>query len=108
MPYDSQEKKREAARRRYRESPARRKTIRDSVFKRKERIKAWIESMKEGVPCADCGCIFPPKAMDWHHERGRKEFALADAPCKGYSEARILAEIKECVVLGGARHRRRD
>src|SRR5438445_6388861 len=32
--------------------------------------RAWMAALKEGVPCADCGQVFPVWVMHWDHLPG--------------------------------------
>lgn len=75
--------------------------------RRRERIRAYITERKAGVPCADCGRTFPPRAMDWHH-LGDKEFDVCRAVCRGIGLGRLQRELDKCVLLCAVCHRLRD
>lgn len=68
------------------------------------RGRALIHSLKENVPCVDCGVVFHPVAMDWHHQ-DRKEKIVGVSQMRGYSEAKIRAEIAKCVLICANCHR---
>lgn len=74
---------------------------------RKKARKEWVDSFKK-VPCADCGVQYPPRAMDFHHVTGTKEFDVAAGVRLGYGKARMLAEIAKCIILCAVCHRLRD
>ena len=101
MPYAKKEDKRAAFVRHYGRN--RKRYIAKSAATRK-RLLEWADSLKEGKPCAHCGNVYPPKAMDWHHVRGTKEFSIS-AGLRRYSKARILAEIAKCDLLCAVCHR---
>lgn len=75
---------------------------------RKITIRKWLTELKTGKSCADCGNTYPPKAMDFHHERGEKEFEIGAAVHRGRSKESILREIEKCVLLCAVCHRLRD
>src|SRR5690349_7221534 len=66
------------------------------VRERRQRLKAWIASLKQGKPCVDCKTIYPPCVMDWDHIRGVKSFTVCQAWTRGQSKATILKEIEKC------------
>jgi hypothetical protein len=41
---------------------------RKNEFKRQRR--QWLRELKTDKPCADCGRVFPPEAMEWDHRPG--------------------------------------
>lgn len=69
---------------------------------------AWMDSLKEGKPCADCGVIYPPYVMEWHHLPGaEKTLVLADVRRAAHGKKRILAEIAKCELVCANCHRER-
>lgn len=84
----------------YYAAAARGKPARDA--RRRAAIDAareWINSLKQGVPCTDCGEIFPPFVMHWDHLPG---FAKVDAVSSmvGYrTREAILAELAKCELV---------
>lgn len=79
----------------------------DRNIRRKDETREWLNLLKAGKSCADCGNAFPLKAMDWHHEGG-KDFEVAKAVGLGYGKKRILAEIEKCVLLCAICHRLKE
>jgi len=64
-----------------------------------EKRKAAYKALKSGLRCERCG-FSHPAALHFHHTHPTtKEFGLAAAVRRGFSEARIQAEIAKCVVL---------
>jgi hypothetical protein len=44
-----------------------------SIAREKSReMSKWMNSLKEGKPCSDCGIAYPHYVMDWDHVRGIK------------------------------------
>jgi hypothetical protein len=83
--------------------------------KRQARVRAdraahveWMNSLKEGRPCADCGQAFPPYVMEWDHLPGtEKTLVLADTRRAAYGRRRILAELAKCELVCANCHRER-
>ncbi len=69
---------------------------------------AWLDSLKEGKPCADCGRTYPPYVMEWDHLPGAaKTFVLADTRRAAHSKKRVLAELENCELVCANCHRER-
>lgn len=69
---------------------------------------AWLDSLKEGRPCADCAQTFPPYVMEWDHLPGtRKAFSVADTRRAAFGKARVMAEIAKCELVCANCHRER-
>lgn len=69
---------------------------------------AWLDSLKEGKPCADCGRIYPPYVMEWDHLPGaKKTLVLSDTRRAAFSKKRILAELEKCELVCANCHRER-
>jgi hypothetical protein len=65
-------------------------------FKRQKR--QWLRDMKTDKPCADCGRIFAPEAMEWDHRPGTvKLFEIS--LMAGRSRKLILEEIAKCDLV---------
>jgi hypothetical protein len=74
----------------------------------REAYIAWLDSLKDGKPCADCGQTYPPYVMEWHHIPGAtKTLVLADTRRAAHSKARILAELEKCELVCANCHRER-
>jgi uncharacterized OB-fold protein len=64
----------------------------------REERNRWFLSLKEGKPCEDCGGIFHPKAMHWHHLNGKdKEFTMSEI--RRSSKEKILKELDKCILI---------
>jgi hypothetical protein len=67
-----------------------------------------MDSLKEGIPCADCGRTYPTYVMEWDHLPDTiKTLVLADARRAAFSKKRILAELEECELVCANCHRER-
>lgn len=76
--------------------------------RRRKEIKEWVDSIKEGQPCVDCGESHPPWAMDYHHrDPSKKEFSIGAADGRQVSQARLEAEIAKCDFVCALCHRYR-
>jgi hypothetical protein len=67
------------------------------------RGRAFINSVKSGVPCIDCGIVFPPECMDFDHVRGVKLFDVGDSVHRSISN--ITEEIEKCELVCANCHR---
>lgn len=83
---------------------------RSSYVARAKARAEWLHAIVDEAknrPCVDCGQKFHPVAMDLDHVRGKKVLNLADARRRGFSEARLRAEISKCEVRCAVCHRLR-
>lgn len=64
----------------------------------------YVRGIKATTPCADCGHIYHPAAMDFHHTRD-KLATLAQLIHLGRSIASLDREIAKCVALCANCHR---
>lgn len=69
-------------------------------------IRAYVDSLKRGNPCADCGNTYNPWQMDFDHVRGEKCFNLGTSPKKG-SRKQVMAEAAKCDLVCANCHRQR-
>jgi hypothetical protein len=70
--------------------------------------KDWINSLKEGRPCADCGGLFPPVCMDFDHlDASTKVMNIALMTRSVMSREAIQAEIDKCELVCANCHRLR-
>jgi hypothetical protein len=65
-------------------------------------VRHFIAEYKAGRPCADCGLVFHPSAMEFDHVRGEKKFTLSRVT--GSIEA-TLEEIAKCELVCACCHR---
>jgi hypothetical protein len=73
-----------------------------------QRYVAWLDSLKEGRPCADCGQVYPPYVMEWDHLPGvEKTLVLGNTRGSAHGKERILAEIAKCELVCANCHRER-
>jgi len=89
---------------RYRNSERGRAVNRLSSLKRARERREWLNSLKEGVPCHDCGNTYPPYVMDYDH-RDPTQKVRGVTNMLMYSEANILAEIAKCDLVCANCHR---
>jgi hypothetical protein len=77
---------------------------------REDRLEqaVWLDSLKEGKPCTDCGRTYPPYVMEWDHLPGFvKTLVLADVRRAAHSRKRILEELEKCELVCANCHRER-
>lgn len=93
--------------------PARRlwaKQHRDEMllYQKELRVKflIFIDELKKGKPCADCGKIFPSYVMEYDHVLGKKRFNIGKMT--NHKRDRVLEEISKCDLICCACHRIRS
>lgn len=96
--------KRVGYRRAYNETNQGKKRLRDLA--RRAEIKEYVNKVKD-VPCADCGCRWPPEAMDFDHVRGVKLKSIASYVSGAYRLELVKKEIEKCEVVCACCHRLR-
>ena len=74
--------------------------------KRREEIRNLIRSHKEGIPCNDCGILYPYYIMDFDHVEDNKVENISKM-AQWYSIEEILVEIKKCEIVCSNCHRQR-
>jgi hypothetical protein len=79
--------------------------IRDADLRRQyqrdfcERRRAWLHDQKRDKPCRDCGGVFHPVAMSFHHrDPSTKEFTIG-SKISNRTISALLAEIAKCDLL---------
>ena len=97
----SKEKENKRARR-WMSKPENRKKNLDYAKKRQAERQEFLNNIK-GVPCKDCGGIFPPYVMDFDHINDDKAGNLS--AMKTYHIDKILAEIAKCEIVCSNCHR---
>lgn len=61
--------------------------------------RAWMAGLKEGVPCADCGGVFPVYVMHWDHLPGFEKVAEISVMVGSRTRAAVLEELKKCELV---------
>ena len=59
------------------------------------RARAWMASLKEGVPCHDCGEVFPVWVMHWDHLPEFEKLDEISVMVGSRTRDAILAELKK-------------
>lgn len=66
---------------------------------RREAARAWIDSLKEGRPCMDCGEVFRPYVMHWDHLPGYMKVSEISTMVGGWGRDAIQDELKKCELV---------
>lgn len=66
--------------------------------RQRQEAAAWYLELKKGRPCADCGGVFHPAAMQWDHPPGAEKVAHVAELYRG-SRTRVLKEIAKCELV---------
>lgn len=72
------------------------------LARRRARTKAargWMASLKAGVPCADCGELFPVWVMHWDHLPGHEKIGCVSDLVRNRQRTIVLAELKKCELV---------
>jgi hypothetical protein len=66
---------------------------------RATRARAWMAGLKEGLPCTDCGDVFPVWVMHWDHIPGYEKLGCISEMVGNRSRAITIAELKKCELV---------
>lgn len=61
--------------------------------------REWLDSLKSGVPCKDCGEVFPEFVMHWDHLPGHDKVAAVSRLAREKSRELVLAELAKCELV---------
>jgi hypothetical protein len=61
--------------------------------------RAWMASLKQGVPCTDCGEVFPVYVMHWDHLPGFEKVRSISEMVGSHSRTLITAELSKCELV---------
>ena len=74
-------------------------TRQERIRARHEAARAWMNSLKAGRPCADCGETFPPYVMHWDHLPGHMKVAAIGSMVGKWARDAVLDELKKCELV---------
>lgn len=60
---------------------------------------AWLRSLKQDKPCADCGRLYLPQVMQWDHKPGFEKLGDVSGDFWGRGREEVLAEIAKCDLV---------
>ena len=66
---------------------------------RRDQARAWMDSLKEGRPCADCGETFLPWVMHWDHLPEYLKRDEISSMVSSQRRALILEELSKCELV---------
>lgn len=61
--------------------------------------REWLDSLKAGIPCTDCGEVFPEFVMHWDHLPGLDKVAAVSRLAREKPRELALAEITKCELV---------
>ena len=61
--------------------------------------RAWMATLKEGVPCTDCRALFAVYVMHWDHLPGFEKVGCISELVGSRGRELILAELKKCELV---------
>ena len=68
------------------------------------RARGWMVSLKDGLPCKDCGELFPVWVMHWDHLPEFEKIAAISTMVGSRTRDAILEELKKCELVCGNCH----
>jgi Fe-S-cluster-containing hydrogenase component 2 len=77
------------------------------LSERKIKIKRKLSTLKESLPCTDCGGFFMACQMDFDHISGDKTDNISQMAHRTYSWQSIKDEIEKCELVCANCHRKR-
>ena len=63
------------------------------------KARAWMAALKKGVPCADCGEVFPAWVMHWDHLPGYEKVGNISEMVGNNSRTITIAELEKCELV---------
>lgn len=66
---------------------------------RAREARAWMAALKRGVPCTDCGQVFPVFVMHWDHLPGYEKLGSISAMVGSRARTITIAELKKCELV---------
>lgn len=66
---------------------------------RRAGAREWLDSLRRGVPCADCGETFPEPVMHWDHLPGEPKVDTVSSLARERSRDVALAEMQKCELV---------
>lgn len=75
---------------------------------RRIEITKFIQSLKDGKPCVDCGNTFPYFVLDFDHEKDKTVNISKISAHKHWDKNRILEEVRKCSIRCANCHRVRS
>ena len=84
-----------------------RRTLPRRRLRRVERhreFNEWYYALKDGRPCADCGRVYPPPAMQWDHLPGVVKLGNVGDIARQLNKRRVLEEIAKCELVCASCH----
>lgn len=90
---------------RLKDDPQYRASIKKHRDAARHRAIEFVNGIKDGKPCADCGQTFDPVCMDFDHVRGDKNDNVGSMVARGVALDRIQAEIEKCDLVCSNCHR---
>jgi hypothetical protein len=61
--------------------------------------RAWMVGIKNGLPCTDCGGMFPVYVMHWDHLPGFEKAGDISSMVGSRTRAAVLEELKKCELV---------
>lgn len=66
---------------------------------RRAAARDWLDSLRRGVPCTDCGESFPGPVMHWDHLPGQAKLDAVSNVARERSRQVALVEMQKCELV---------
>jgi hypothetical protein len=63
------------------------------------RARAWMVAIKKGIPCRDCGDVFPAWVMHWDHLPEFEKQDEISVMVTSRTRAAVLDELRKCELV---------
>ena len=64
-----------------------------------DEARKWMATLKEGMPCADCGHVFPVYVMHWDHLPGFEKIGEISTMVAHRNRETVLEELGKCQLV---------
>jgi hypothetical protein len=65
----------------------------------RHRRTEWLRELREGLPCTDCGNVYPFFVMQWDHLPEFEKLGEISGKMRNHGRAKILAEVAKCELV---------
>lgn len=94
---------RQYARDRFKSDPE----VRARIERRKSDLRKFVDDLKRGKPCLDCGAVHEPFVMDFDHRDPSTKIGTISRMMESSTKEAILAEVEKCDLVCSNCHRYR-
>jgi len=64
-----------------------------------DEARRWMAGLKQGLPCVDCGGVFPVYVMHWDHLPGFDKVDEISSMVASRTRQVVIEELKKCELV---------